>query len=167
MEAAPKTTLQRPRRSALRKAPGELLPARVQKSYFMLSSAERDLLNTALEKFRPGRHEPVLVGGLNRLKTALKLMGVYRLVIEEVQDARAMTNYTRWIEAVLVNETEDQVYVTFSPRFEHLWLEVKNVSSSTPPVIQPRRSCGAGTLCGSTIAINRFIMSNSPFHTAA
>jgi hypothetical protein len=50
---------------------------------------------------------------LNQLKTALKLMGVYRLVIEEVQDARAMTNYTRWIEAVLVNETEEQVYVTF------------------------------------------------------
>jgi plasmid replication initiation protein len=120
-----KSMVQRPRRRALRKAPGELLPARVQKSYFMLSSAERDLLNTALEKFRPGRHEPVLVGGLDRLKTALKLMGVYRLVIEEVQDARAMTNYTRWIEAVLVNETEDQVYVTFSPRFEHLWLEVK------------------------------------------
>jgi hypothetical protein len=90
---APKTTLERPRRSALRKAPGELLPVRVQKSYFMLSSAERDLLNTALEKLWPGLHEPLLVGGLNRLKTALKLMGVYRLVIEEVQDARAMTSY--------------------------------------------------------------------------
>jgi hypothetical protein len=62
---------------------------------------------------------------LNRLKSVLKLMGLYRLVIEEVQDARAMTNYTRWIEALLVNETEEQVYVTFSPRFEHLWLEVK------------------------------------------
>jgi hypothetical protein len=61
------------------------LPARIQQSYFMLSSAERDLLNTALEKFRPGRHEPVLVGGLNRPKTALKLMGLYRLVIEKVQ----------------------------------------------------------------------------------
>ena len=122
---APKTSVQRPRRSALRKAPGELLPARVQKSYFMLSSAKRDLLNTALEKFRPGRHEPVLVGGLNRLKTALKLMGVYPLVIEEVQDSRAITSYTRWIEALQVNEAEDQVYVTFSPRFEHLWLELR------------------------------------------
>jgi hypothetical protein len=38
-------------------------------------------------------------------------MSVYRLVIKEIQDARAMTNYTRWIEAVLVNETEDQVYL--------------------------------------------------------
>jgi hypothetical protein len=48
MEAS-KSTVQRPRRRALRKAPGELLPARVQKSYFMLSSPKRDLLNTALE----------------------------------------------------------------------------------------------------------------------
>ena len=100
MEAS-KSTVQRPRRRALRKAPGELLPARVQKSYFMLSSPERDLLNTALEKFRPGLHEPVLVGALNQLKTALKLMSIYRLVIEEVQDARAITSYTRWIEALI------------------------------------------------------------------
>jgi hypothetical protein len=113
------------RRRALRKAPGEFLPARVQKSYFMLSTAERSGLNAALEQWRPGSHEPVLIGGLNRLKMALGLIGAYRLVIEEVEDARAITSYTRWVEAVLVNESEGQVYVTFSPRFERLWLEVR------------------------------------------
>jgi hypothetical protein len=92
-----KSTVQRPRRRPLRKATGEFLSARIQKSYFMLSSTQRSLLNTALEKWRPGRHEPVLVGGLSRLKTALKLMGVYRLVIEEVEEARAITSYTRWV----------------------------------------------------------------------
>lgn len=38
----PKTMGQRLRRT-LRKAPGEFLPARVQKSCFMLSSAERNI----------------------------------------------------------------------------------------------------------------------------
>jgi hypothetical protein len=111
------------RRRALRKAPGEFLPARVQKSYFMLSAAERSVLNMALEKWRP--HEPVLIGGLNRLKTALRLMSTYRLVIEAVEKGRAITSHTRWVEAVLVNEAQDQVYVTFSPRFDRLWLEVR------------------------------------------
>jgi hypothetical protein len=31
------------------------LPTSVQKSYFMLSDAERKVLNTALEKYRPGQ----------------------------------------------------------------------------------------------------------------
>jgi plasmid replication initiation protein len=53
-------------------------------------------------------------------------MGVYRLVIEEVEEARAITSYTRWVEAVLVDGAEDQVYVTFSPRFERLCLEVRS-----------------------------------------
>ena len=35
----------------------------VQKSYFMLSDAERDVLNSALEKYRTGQAEPILVGG--------------------------------------------------------------------------------------------------------
>lgn len=52
-------------------------------------------------------------------------MGNYRLAIEEVEEGRAITSYTRWVEAVLVNEAEDQVYVTLSPRFERLWMEVK------------------------------------------
>lgn len=124
-----KSTVQRPspRRSTLRKAPGELLPARVQKSYFMLSAPERSILNTALEQRWPHRNKPVLIGGLNQLKTALRLMGTYRLVIEQVEEARAITSYTRWLEAVLVNEPDDQVYVTLSPRFDRLWLEVRSV----------------------------------------
>jgi plasmid replication initiation protein len=36
------------------------------------------------------------------------------------------TSYTRWLEAVIVKGTENQeVYVTFSPLFEHIWLESK------------------------------------------
>jgi hypothetical protein len=67
----------------------------------------------------------------------LGLMGTYRLVVEEVEEARAITSYTRWVEAVLVNESEDQVYVTLSPRFERLWLEVKKrlVEHAIPPAI--------------------------------
>lgn len=33
----------------------EVLPTSVQKSYYMLSDAERAILNAALEKYRPGR----------------------------------------------------------------------------------------------------------------
>jgi len=35
-----------------RKGLGEFLPTSVQKSYFMLSDAERAVLNSALEKYR-------------------------------------------------------------------------------------------------------------------
>jgi hypothetical protein len=50
----------------------------------------------------------------------------YRLKIEEVLDGRAVTSYTRWVDAVPVRGAENQeVYVTFSPRFEGLWLECK------------------------------------------
>jgi hypothetical protein len=59
------------------------LPTSVQKSYFMLSDAERNVLNTALGKYRPGRSEPIFVGGEKVLKPALQLMTFYRLVIEE------------------------------------------------------------------------------------
>jgi len=61
---------------------GEVLPTAVQKSYFMLSDAERAILNTALEKYLPGQLEPILVGGKNVLKPALRLMTYYRLKIE-------------------------------------------------------------------------------------
>jgi hypothetical protein len=50
------------RRSRRHKGLGEFLPNSVHKSYFMLSDAERDILNTALEKYRPGQSEPILVG---------------------------------------------------------------------------------------------------------
>jgi hypothetical protein len=102
------------------------LPTGVQKSYFMLPDAERTVLNNALEKYRPGQSEPIFVGGNKVLKPALRLMTLYRLVIDEIQDRQAVTSYTRWIDAVEVRGAENQeVYLTFSPRFEHIWLESK------------------------------------------
>jgi len=66
------------------------------------------------------------VGGENLLKPALRLMTRYRLVIEEIKDAEVITNHTRWVDAVQVRGAEDQeVFLTFSPRFEHIWLESK------------------------------------------
>jgi hypothetical protein len=50
-------------RIVIRKGLAEFLPTSVQKSYFMLTDAERGLLNTALKKYRPGQSEPILVGG--------------------------------------------------------------------------------------------------------
>ena len=48
----------------------------------------------------------------------------YRLVIEEINDAAVITNYTRWVDSVQVRGAENQeVYLTFSPRFERIWLE--------------------------------------------
>jgi len=50
----------------------------------------------------------------------------HRLKIEEVLDGRAVTSYTRWVDAVQVMGGETQeVYLTFSPRFEHIWLGCK------------------------------------------
>lgn len=47
--------------SVIDKGLEESLPIGVQKSYFMLSEAEREILNIALEKFRPGQVQPVSV----------------------------------------------------------------------------------------------------------
>ena len=50
----------------------------------------------------------------------------YRLVIQEVGGSAVLTSYTRWLESVQLREGENQeVYVTFSPRFERIWLESK------------------------------------------
>jgi hypothetical protein len=50
----------------------------------------------------------------------------YRLVIQDVTGAEVFTSYTRWLECVQVKEgPEQEVYVTFSPRFERIWLESK------------------------------------------
>jgi len=50
----------------------------------------------------------------------------YRLVIQDVAGSAVLTSYTRWLESVQLREGEDQgVYVTFSPRFERIWLESK------------------------------------------
>jgi hypothetical protein len=122
-----KASIQRPRPdTVIRKGLAQVLPTSVQKSYFMLTDAERDLLNTALEKYRPGQSEPILVEGKNLLKPALRLMTWYRLVIEEITDAEVITSYTRWVDAVQVRGAKSQeVHLTFSPRFERIWLESK------------------------------------------
>ena len=66
------------------------------------------------------------MGGKNLLKPALRLMTWYRLVIEEITDSEVITSYTRWVDAVQVRGAENQeVYLTFSPRFERIWLESK------------------------------------------
>ena len=92
----------------------------------MLGDKERDVLNRALEKYRPGRSEPILVGGANALKPALQLMNVYRLRIDEVKVGKVVTSYTRWLEAVIVQGPDNQeVYVTSSPLFERIWLETR------------------------------------------
>ena len=90
----------------------------------MLSRPERAVLDIALQKYRAGRSERVMVGNL--LRPALRLMTDYRLVIQEVEGPEVITSYTRWIESVQLKEGENQeVYVTFSPRFERIWIESK------------------------------------------
>src|SRR5882757_5177919 len=115
--------------SILDKGLEESLPIGVQKSYFMLAETERNLLNFALEKYRPGQSEPILVGsGQKVLKPALRLAANYRLAIEEIKGSQAITSYTRWVEAVQVRGTENpEIYLTFSPRFEPIWLELKKL----------------------------------------
>ena len=104
---------QRLPKSVIRKGLAEALPTSVQKSYFMLSDAERDVLNAALEKYLPGQSGPILVGDAKALKPALRLMSWYRLVIEDITEATVTTSYTRWVDAVQVRGTEDkEVYVT-------------------------------------------------------
>jgi Initiator Replication protein len=117
---------QRRPHSVKRQGLPESLPTFVQKSYFMLGTKERDVLNLALSKYRADRSEPILIGGATALKPALQLMNVYRLRIDEIKEDAVVTSYTRWLEAVIVKGTENQeVYVTFSPLFERIWLESK------------------------------------------
>jgi len=48
------------------------------------------------------------------------------LRIDEIKGGAVVTSYTRWLESVQVKGTENQeVCVTFSPLFEHIWLESK------------------------------------------
>lgn len=60
--------IQRRRRETVKDDLWEVLPTSVQKSYLMLSNAERAIIDTALEKYRPGQSEPILVGGIKVLK---------------------------------------------------------------------------------------------------
>jgi len=108
------------------KDPGQFLPTSVQKSYFMLSRSARGVLDTALQKYRPGQSELIPVGGVAQLKPALRLMMSYRLILQNVAGAEVFTSYTRWLESVEVKEGADpEVYVAFNPRFERIWLESK------------------------------------------
>ena len=119
-------TKRRRTKSVIRKGLPESLPTSVQKSYFMLSDAERNVLNIGLQKYRPGQSEPILVGGEKMLKAALRLMSDYRLRIDEIKGDLVVTSYTRWLESVQARGAENQeVYLTFSPSFERIWLESK------------------------------------------
>ena len=74
----------------------------------MLPRAARTVLDTALQKYRPGQSEPILVGGIAQLKPALHLMMSYRLVIREVDGTEVLTSYARWLESVQLKEGETQ-----------------------------------------------------------
>ena len=122
-----KTAIQKPQpKGIIRKGLPTALPTFVQKSYFMLTDAERNVLNIGLQKYRPGQSEPILIGGENMLKPALRLMGDYRLRIDEIKGDAVLTIYTRWLESVQARRTVNQeVYLSFSPQFERIWLESK------------------------------------------
>ena len=62
--------------------PTRFLPVGVRKSYFLLSKADRDVLNIALGKYQPAKSELILVGGARLLKPALRLLTLYRLRID-------------------------------------------------------------------------------------
>jgi hypothetical protein len=121
----------RPIKDVIRKGLAESLPTSVQKSYFMLTDAERNVLNIGLQKYRAGQSEPILIGGEKSLKPALRLMSDYRLRIDEIKGAEVVTSYTRWLASVETIEWENQeVYVIFSPRFERIWLEANEIFDS-------------------------------------
>jgi hypothetical protein len=72
----------RPQKVVIRRGHAEALPTSVKKTYFLLGEPERNLLNLALSKYRPGRSEPVLIGDGKLLKPALQLMNAFRLRID-------------------------------------------------------------------------------------
>ena len=86
-----KDATRRRTKNVIRKGLPESLSTFVQKSYFMLGGRERNLLNHALEKYRPGWSEPILIGGEKLLKPALKLMSFYRLRIDEIKGGRTVS----------------------------------------------------------------------------
>jgi hypothetical protein len=122
-----KASIQKKRpKDVIRKGLPESFPTAVQKSYFMLTDPERNVLNVGLQKYRPGQSEPILIGGEKLLKPTLRLMSDYRLRIDEVKGAEVVTSYTRWLASVEASGVEDQeVFVTFSPHFERIWMESK------------------------------------------
>jgi hypothetical protein len=110
----------------------------------MLTDAERDVLNIGLQKYRPGQSELILVGGEKLLKPALRLMSDYRLRIDEIKGDVVVTSYTRWLESVQKRGTESpEVYLTFSPSFERIWLESKKRLPEYVSRNRPTWACGA------------------------
>ena len=90
------------------------------------------------------------------LKPALQLMTSYRLVIQEVTGAEVLTSYTRWLESVQLRGGENQeVYVAFSPQFEHIWLNRRNVSwitwSRNRPILGSEASMAAAVQLGEKV----------------
>jgi hypothetical protein len=96
-----KVAIQKKRpKDVIRKSLPETFPTAVQKSYFMLTDEERNVLNTCLQRYRPGQSETILVGCEKLLKPALRLMSDYRLRIDEIKGAEVVTSYTRWLASV-------------------------------------------------------------------
>jgi Initiator Replication protein len=124
--ATAKDPIQQRRRIVKRKGLGEFLPTSVQKSYFLLSASARDVLNSALEKYRPGQSEPILVGGDQLLKPALQLMTFLSPGDRGDQGYRS-DNELHAVGGSRASEGAEnqEVYLTFSPRFERIWLESK------------------------------------------
>jgi plasmid replication initiation protein len=105
------------------KDPAKYLPIGMQKSYLLLPKTEREVLNTALAQYQPGQQEPIPIGGSGLLKTALRLMSAHRLRIDGIDNAEIV--YTGWIESVQVRGENQEVYLTFSPRFKRIWMQAK------------------------------------------
>jgi hypothetical protein len=90
------------------------------------TTAELNVLNIGLQKYRPGQSEPILIGVEKMLKPPLRLMSDYRLRIDEIKGAEVVRSYTRWLSSVETIGSENQeVFVTFGPQFERIWLESK------------------------------------------
>jgi hypothetical protein len=69
-----KTPIQKRRpKDVIRKGLPESLPTSVQKSYFMLTDPERNVLNIGLQKYRPGQSEPILIGGAKHAETGVAI----------------------------------------------------------------------------------------------
>src|ERR1700692_1334744 len=89
---------QRRPKSLIRKGLPESLPTSVQKSYFLLGATDRDVLNRALDKYRPGRSEPILIGSEKLLKPALKLMRAMTIYSASASNTR---KYKRLISSLI------------------------------------------------------------------
>jgi hypothetical protein len=114
--------------------------------------AARGVLDTALWKYRPGRSDLIPVGRTAQLQPALRLMTAYRLMIQEVTSAEIVTSYTRWLECVQVKEdTEPEVYIAFSPRFEQIWVESRKRLPEYVEQKAANATLRSQTLCGSTV----------------